>query len=216
MEAVVEGDGDLDSVSFFVGSDDDVAGVVEGLDLFEGVGEGGVTVVLEEEADLRAKAVAAVAKGEFLLGAGDGVGGGHGGASGDVFDVEVEGWGRGQGIFDLEGAGGQAGEAGEVVAVVGRGVVGAEAAETELGGGETGGGEVELGIAPGLETLVDDGDEVGGEACLVLKDGLALLVVLDGDEGEGGILGDGLFDIGEGEHGGVEGGVCGADGVDLG
>ena len=116
MEAIVEGDGDLHTVGFFVGSDEDVAGAVERLDLFEGVGEGGVAVVLEEEADLWPVTVATVAEGEFLLGPSDGVGGGDGRALRDDFEREIEGWGGRQGIFDPQGGGGQADEAGEVVA----------------------------------------------------------------------------------------------------
>ena len=100
--------------------------------------------------------------------------------------------------------------------VVACGVVGAQAAEAELRGGETGGGQVEHGVASGLVALIDDGDQAGGEACLILKDGLSLLVVLQGDKGKGGVFGYGLFDIGEGEERGFEAGMSGADRVDLG
>ena len=58
---------------------------------------------------------------------------------------------------------------------------------------------------------MNDGYEVGGVAGLGVEDFFALLIVIEGYEGEGGIFSDGLAGVFQGELGGGDSGVGGVD-----
>ena len=97
----------------------------------------------------------------------------------------------------------------EVFAVNGGLVLIAEGGKTKLGSGELCLGKVDLRILAGVDAILHDGDEVFGEFGLVANDLLALLVVIESDEGEGGVLGDSFADVLKRKLGGVDAGGVG-------
>ncbi len=75
----------------------------------------------------------------------------------------------GEGVIHGEGGGRQAGEPGEVLAVVGESIVGAEAAEAELRVGAFGVEQLEPGVVAGVEAVLHDLYEARGESGLLLE-----------------------------------------------
>src|SRR5271154_4045410 len=83
----------------------------------------------------------------------------------------------------------------------------AEAGQTNLRGGKAGGGEIDGGVFAGVEPLLNDADEAICEALLLLERGLTLHIAIEGEIGDGGVLGYAFTNVLEGEFGCIEG--CG-------
>ena len=101
---------------------------------------------------------------------------------------EVAGKGGTLSLAVAEPLRGKADEAGEMGLVGGGVVFCAEARETNLGGGETAGGEIDGCVLADVETVLNDADEALGEALLLLQRGLTLHVAIEGEVGDGGVL----------------------------
>ena len=110
-----------------------------------------------------------------------------------------------------EAVGGETGEAGEVLLAGVEIFFELEALEFELRAGAAGASELDGGVLAGVETVLHDLGEACGVALLGGHDGEAFDVVVERDVGDDGVLGDLLAGFDEGEIGGVEAGVGGAE-----
>lgn len=100
-------------------------------------------------------------------------------------------------------------------AFVGSFILGAEERKAKLGACELRLGEVDLGILPPVPPLLHDGNQRTGIPGLLTNRLLALLVVVESGESEGGIQGNCLASIFERELGSIQAILCGSNVVPL-